>query len=331
MIISRFKQSALHLFLTTGVLTVALATSDPALAQKTPSTPIPTAPAAAPSKPAASGPTGTPATDSALNQAPKTPSTPTPTPAAQPGQPATGTTVIPADSTKPAAEPAATETPATLPAAPGTPVAVPVPVKVAPIDLKAVEIPKDGKTLDTRSEMPIAPNPAIDGLFTFFNYASIAALGGAIVFGTMWYFRHKKRIALGLTDDDDDDDDDYDDDELVTGKVTVVETKSIESKNELPSKNSNEVEGKAVEVVESQSDQVAIAEVKNSEQPANNDTASDAESKSEIPEEVAQSAEHALATDAASSGGPAPASSSSENNKSGSSKSNKKKSNKKKK
>ncbi|MDZ4835195.1 MAG: hypothetical protein SGJ27_15570 [Candidatus Melainabacteria bacterium] len=230
------KRNAFDHLLTAGLLTISFA-APAALAQKTPSTPVPPPPVSAP-KPTPETPSGTPA-DSALNQAPKTPSTPTAAPSAAPATSAPVPIAVPAPPATPAADtkadPAGSDTET-------APAAAPAGTEAKPVDPNSTEVPQGppGTPLRTKADMPIEPNPMVDGLFNIFNYVSIAALGGAAIFGTLWYFKHKKRVELGL--DDDDEDDEEDDDDIVTAKVVVNDPKMIESKNELPDKETEIVE-----------------------------------------------------------------------------------------
>ncbi len=76
---------------------------------------------------------------------------------------------------------------------------------LSPMD--PAKLGRENAVMQAQAELEIKPDPVADIIFKAFHYITVAALGGSVVFGTMWYIRHKKRLASGFYDEEDDDED----------------------------------------------------------------------------------------------------------------------------
>jgi hypothetical protein len=194
-----------------------------------------------------------------------------------------------------------------------------------PIKVDPTQIPQGppGTPLKVQADLEIPQDPFIDSLFIVFNYVSVGAMGGALVFGVLWFLKHNKRkqmIAAGLITEDDDDDDDDDDDEPVLVKTAGSSSADADVETSAPAAvtpspiEETKVSSDVNSVVESAS--IANAATGSSENPA---APSATEEKSEADDSVNGDESEANEAVTASSGAP-PASS-----KSGKGKKNRKK------
>ncbi|MBX3074478.1 hypothetical protein KF913_11155 [Candidatus Obscuribacterales bacterium] len=107
-----------------------------------------------------------------------------------------------------------------------------------PMRVDPTQVPQGppGTPLKVQANLDIPQDPFVDSLFVVFNYLSLGAIAGAVIFGVLWFAKHRKRqqmIAAGLIpDEEDDDDDDEDDDEPVL--VKSADASPPESKVESP-------------------------------------------------------------------------------------------------
>ncbi|MBX9668715.1 MAG: hypothetical protein K2X93_13900 [Candidatus Obscuribacterales bacterium] len=104
---------------------------------------------------------------------------------------------------------------------------------------------KNNTVMQAQAELEIQPDPIADAIFKAFHYITIAALGGSAVFGTMWYIRHKKRLASGFYDEEDDDEDEEEEPAEKSKKADTVEKEAPKSPSPTGEANGDQMESKS--------------------------------------------------------------------------------------
>lgn len=104
---------------------------------------------------------------------------------------------------------------------------------------------KNNTVMQAQAELEIQPDPIADAIFKAFHYITIAALGGSAVFGTMWYIRHKKRLASGFYDEEDDDEDEEEETAEKSKKADTVATEAPKSPSPTSEANGDQMESKS--------------------------------------------------------------------------------------
>lgn len=108
-----------------------------------------------------------------------------------------------------------------------------------PMKVDPTQVPQGppGTPLKVQANLDIPQDPFVDSLFVVFNYLSLGAIAGAVIFGVLWFAKHRKRkqmIAAGLIPDEEEDDDDDDDDDDEPVLVKSADASPPDSKVESP-------------------------------------------------------------------------------------------------